>query len=99
MKSQIFVAEQCIPARECQKYQDTLDTLGQAAFYDLFIFLNLFKILLSKCCKLYWAAILDNLDYTSPDYIELYDYITERICESGEKEDKVCCSKDDIQVF
>ena len=40
----------------------------------------------------------DSLDYSSADYTELYDYLVERICETGEKEDKVCCSKDDIGV-
>ena len=40
----------------------------------------------------------DTLDYSSADYTVVYDYLLERICETGEKEDKVCCSKDDIGV-
>ena len=47
---------------------------------------------------------LETLDYRTAgaEYSELlYNiiyFITERECESGEKEDKVCCSKDDSEV-
>ena len=41
---------------------------------------------------------LDTADSDSTDYAELYDYITEKICESGEEEDKVCCAKDELEV-
>ena len=40
----------------------------------------------------------DTLDYSSADYTVVYDYLLERICETGETEDKVCCSKDDTEV-
>ena len=96
----IFFAEHCIPARECQNYQEKLDRLGQAAFYNGQTWLVIFlKSILNKSAASYTERqYLDTLDYSSADYTELYDYITERICESGEKEDKVCCSKDDSEV-
>ena len=39
-------------------------------------------------------------DYDTPEYDNLHDDLIERVCGENEapKEDKVCCSEDEIQV-
>ena len=102
----ILFLEQCIPATDCQKYQDKQDRLGQADFFyngqtwlDVFYSFKFLKNkFLLRATSYTEQRSPDTLDYSSADYTELYDYLVERICETGEKEDKVCCSKDDIGV-
>ena len=101
----ILFAEQCVPATECPTYQEKWARLGQAAFYDGQTWLVIWKTIFNKSAARYTERqSLETLDYRTAgvDYSELlYNiiyFITERNCESGEKEDKVCCSKDDSEV-
>ena len=44
--------------------------------------------------------MIEDDEIDSPEYYDLYEDLNERLCEENEapKEDKVCCSEDEIQV-
>ena len=52
----ILFLEQCIPATDCQKYQDKQDRLGHAQLYNGKTWLDVFlfkKSIFTESCKLY----------------------------------------------
>ena len=44
--------------------------------------------------------MIEDDDIHSPEYYDLYDDLSEKICEENEEpeENKVCCSENDIKV-